>query len=76
MTTTLKTGTTASMGIRLGAQDVADAVWSAVHPSRPRAAIHQVHFPVGVQTRALALGARFSPAWLTRKVNQRIGGGH
>lgn len=76
MTTTLKTGTTSSLGIRLGPQEVADAVWAAVHPSRPRAAIHQVHFPVGLQTRALSLGSRFSPGWLTRVVNQRLGGGH
>ncbi len=75
MTRTLRTGTTSSLGIRLGAQDVADAVWSAVHPSRPRTAIHQVHFPVGLQTRALSLGSRFSPGWLTRVVNLRLGGG-
>ena len=61
---------------RAAPQEVADAVWAAVHPSRPRAAIHQVHFPVGLQTRALSLGSRFSPGWLTRVVNQRLGGGH
>lgn len=76
MTATLTTGTTSSPGIRLGPQEVAGAVWAAVHPSRPRAAIHQVHFPVGLQTRALSLGSRFSPGWLTRVVNQRLGGGH
>ncbi len=76
MVTGLSTGTTTKLGIRLGAQDVADAVWAAVRPSRPREAIHQVHFPVGLQTKALALGSRFSPAWLTRVVNARLAGGH
>jgi hypothetical protein len=31
-----------------------------------------VHFPVGSQTKAMALGSRFSPAWLTRLVNKRL----
>jgi hypothetical protein len=31
-----------------------------------------VHFPVGTQTKAMAAGSRFSPAWLTRLVNKRL----
>jgi NADP-dependent 3-hydroxy acid dehydrogenase YdfG len=72
MTDHIKTGTTESLGIRLTAQDVADAIAKAVEPSRLRRAIHQVHFPVGSQTKAMALGSRFSPAWLTRLVNKRL----
>jgi NADP-dependent 3-hydroxy acid dehydrogenase YdfG len=72
MTDHIKTGTTESLGIRLTAQDVADAIAKAVEPSWPRRAIHQVHFPVGWQTRAMAAGSRFSPAWLTRLVNKRL----
>ncbi|WP_102141360.1 SDR family oxidoreductase [Mycobacterium hubeiense] len=72
MTDDVKTGTTESLGIRLTADDVADAIVAAVDPSRLRKAIHQVHFPVGAQTKALALGSRFSPAWLTRLVNKRL----
>ena len=34
--------------------------------------IHQVHFPVGFQTKMMAAGSRFSPAWLTRLVNKRL----
>ena len=37
-----------------------------------RRAIHQVHFPVGSQTKFMAAGSRFSPAWLTRLVNKRL----
>lgn len=72
MTDNIKTGTTDSLGIRLTAQDVADAIAKAVEPSRLRRAIHQVHFPVGAQTKTLAAGSRFSPAWLTRLVNKRL----
>jgi NADP-dependent 3-hydroxy acid dehydrogenase YdfG len=72
MTDRIKTGTTESLGIRLTAQDVADAIMKAVEPSRLRRAIHQVHFPVGSQTKFMAAGSRFSPAWLTRLINKRL----
>ncbi|BBY26832.1 SDR family oxidoreductase [Mycolicibacterium sediminis] len=74
MTTDVKTGTTDSLGIRLTAQDIADDIVKAVDPSRPRRLVHQVHFPVGRQAKALAVGARFSPAWMTRLVNKRLAG--
>ncbi|MGE2692532.1 SDR family oxidoreductase [Mycolicibacterium pulveris] len=72
MTDDIKTGTTDSLGIRLTAQDVADAIANAIEPSALRRALHQVHFPVGAQTKALTAGSRFSPAWLTRLVNKRL----
>ncbi|MCT7658816.1 SDR family oxidoreductase [Mycobacterium deserti] len=72
MTDSVKTGTTDSLGIRLTAQDIADAILAATEPSRLRRAIHQVHFPVGSQAKVLATGARFSPGWLTRLVNKRL----
>jgi NAD(P)-dependent dehydrogenase (short-subunit alcohol dehydrogenase family) len=68
----VKTGTTESLGIRLTAQDIADAIVAATEPSKLRRAIHQVHFPVGSQTKVLAVGSRFSPGWLTRLVNKRL----
>ncbi|WP_197376049.1 SDR family oxidoreductase [Mycolicibacterium baixiangningiae] len=72
MTDNIKTGTTDSLGIRLTAQDVADAIVAAVEPSALRRALHQVHFPVGVQSKVLSSGARFSPAWLTRLVTKKL----
>jgi NADP-dependent 3-hydroxy acid dehydrogenase YdfG len=72
MTHNISTGTTQSLGIRLTAQDIADAIVAAVEPSVLRRAVRQVHYPVGTQTKALATGARFSPAWLTRLVNKRL----
>jgi NADP-dependent 3-hydroxy acid dehydrogenase YdfG len=72
MTDHIKTGTTESLGIHLTAQDVADAIMKAVEPSWLRRAMHQVHFPVGSQTKFMAAGSRFSPAWLTRLINKRL----
>lgn len=72
MTDGVKTGTTDSLGIRLTAQDIADDIVMAVDPPVLRRLIHQVHFPVGRQAKTLAMGARFSPAWLTRLVNKRL----
>jgi NADP-dependent 3-hydroxy acid dehydrogenase YdfG len=72
MTDNVKTGTTESLGIRLTAQDIADAIVQAIEPSFLRRAIHQVHFPVGSQSKVLAAAARFSPAWLTRLANKRL----
>lgn len=74
MTDDIKTGTTESLGIRLTAQDVADAILAAVQPSFLRRAIHQVHFPVGSQTKVSAVASRFSPAWLLRLINKRLAG--
>src|ERR1700761_5804874 len=72
MTDHIKTGTTESLGIRLTAQDVADAIAKAVEPSWLRRAMHQVHFPVGPQTKVMAAASRFSPAWVTRLANKRL----
>ncbi|MGV0851850.1 SDR family oxidoreductase [Mycolicibacterium phlei] len=72
MTDDIRTGTTDSLGIRLTAQDVADAIAAAAEPSWLRRALHQVHFPVGTQTKAMALGSRFSPGWLTRLINKKL----
>ena len=72
MTDNISTGTTQSLGIRLTAQNVADTIVAAIEPSWLRRAAHQVHFPVGPQSKVLATGARFSPAWLTRLVNKRL----
>jgi NAD(P)-dependent dehydrogenase (short-subunit alcohol dehydrogenase family) len=74
MTKDISTGTTTSLGIRLTAQDIAEGIVAAVDPALPRKVLRQVHFPVGLQAKALAAGARFSPAWLTRLVNKRLAG--
>jgi NAD(P)-dependent dehydrogenase (short-subunit alcohol dehydrogenase family) len=71
MTEKVKTGTTESLGIRLTAQEVADAIVAAVEPPLLRRVIHQVHYPVGPQTKVSALSGRL-PFWLQRLVNKRL----
>lgn len=70
MTKDVSTGTTNSLGIKLTADDVSEAIFNATQPSKRL--VHKVHFPVGLQSKALSLGSRFSPAWLTREVNRRL----
>ncbi|MGJ0118435.1 SDR family oxidoreductase [Williamsia sp. MIQD14] len=76
MTQNIKTGTTTSLGIKLGPQDVADRIVEAAEPNLFSKAIHQVHYNVGTQTRLMAVGSRFSPVYLTRLVNKRLAGSH
>ena len=70
MTQGVSTGTTSSLGIKLTVKDVSDAIFDATRPVKRR--LHKVHFPVGLPSKALSLGSRFSPAWLTREVNRRL----
>ncbi|OZC90580.1 short-chain dehydrogenase [Rhodococcus sp. 06-412-2C] len=70
MTQGVSTGTTSSLGIKLTVKDVSDAIFAATRPVKRR--LHKVHFPVGLPSKALSLGSRFSPAWLTREVNRRL----
>nr|WP_072804027.1 SDR family oxidoreductase [Rhodococcus yunnanensis] len=70
MTKGVSTGTTNSLGIKLTPNDVSEGIFKATRPSRR--VLHKVHFPVGIQSKALSLGSRFSPAWLTREVNRRL----
>nr|WP_249277296.1 SDR family oxidoreductase [Rhodococcus sp. 06-621-2] len=75
MTQGVSTGTTNSLGIKLTADDVSQAIFGATRPAkglRRNKALRKVHFPVGLQSKALSLGSRFSPAWLTREVNRRL----
>lgn len=68
----VRTGTTDSLGVHLDADDVAAAVLAAVDPPLLHRLTRRVHVPVGRQAGAMALGARFSPGWLTRVVNRRL----
>ena len=72
MTKGVSTGTTQSLGIRLTAQDIADDIVAAVDAPWPRRTLRQVHYPVGMQAKTLALASRFSPGWLTRLVNKQL----
>jgi len=59
---------TRRLGVRLSAQDVAGVILAAANTRRPR-----LHYCVGWQSRTLKQMLRFSPDWLTGRVNAFIG---
>ncbi|MGD9621704.1 MAG: SDR family oxidoreductase [Mycolicibacterium sp.] len=74
MTRDVHTGTTESLGIRLTASDIAEAILGAVHPSRSQRVFRQVHYPVGAQAKVFTSVSRFSPGWLSRLANKKLAG--
>ena len=71
MTDDMHTGTTDTLGIHLTAGDVAEAIVAAVDGSGVRKALRQVHFPVGMATKA-ATFTRLLPGWANRQFHKRI----
>lgn len=70
MTDGMETGSTKSLGINLGPDDVAAAVYSATHPGR--GGLPRVHYPVGRQARFLSAMAQVSPNWSMRLINKMV----
>ncbi len=71
MTDDMHTGTTDTLGIHLTAGDVAEAIVAAVDKSGVRKALRQVHFPVGMATKAATL-TRLLPGWANRQFHKRL----
>jgi NADP-dependent 3-hydroxy acid dehydrogenase YdfG len=66
----MDTGATRTLGVRLTAADVADAVLAAVGTRRRRP--HTVHRGVGRQARVMLAGSQVAPSWVLRRINRRI----
>ncbi|MDG3010112.1 SDR family oxidoreductase [Rhodococcus sp. D2-41] len=64
------TASTASLGVRLTADDVAAEILAVVRG--PRRRLPRVHYPVGRQARAMFASAQFAPGWVLREINRRI----
>ena len=64
---------TKRLGVRIRTEDVADAVWKAVHP-RNWFERQRQDYSVSFPDLALRLSARFAPAPVVRLVNQLIAG--
>ncbi|MEV8191504.1 SDR family oxidoreductase [Rhodococcus pyridinivorans] len=64
-------GSRRSLGVNLGADDVARAVFDATRPTRRSGRVHR---PVGRQATVLATLAQVSPGWMNRLVNRRLTG--
>jgi short-subunit dehydrogenase len=65
----VETGSTRTLGVRLSAEDVADAICSA---TQNRTRFARVHYPVGRQTKVLSTLSQVSPNWVQRLMNKTV----
>ncbi|QBJ95933.1 SDR family oxidoreductase [Rhodococcus sp. ABRD24] len=65
-------GTTRALGVRLNAEDVAEAIFETTRGRRR--VLPKVHYPVGRQAKIMAAAAQFSPQWLARLINRLLSG--
>lgn len=66
----LETGSSKALGVHLGADDVARAIYDATRPNR--SLLGRVHYPVGLQTKAFTAMAQISPNWVQRLLNKTV----
>jgi len=66
----VETASTKTLGVHLGADEVAEAIYAATRP-RHRL-LSRVHYPVGRQTQILTAMAQVSPNWVQRLINKRV----
>ena len=68
----METRSTKRMGIHLSAEDVAEEIYNATHPSR--SFLPKVHYPVGRQTKVVAAVSQVLPNWASRLLNKTVTG--
>lgn len=66
----LDTASTRSLGVHLGAADVAREIFAATRPARVRPA--RVHYPVGRQAKALSAMLQVTPNRIARLINKTV----
>lgn len=66
----LDTASSKALGVHLSAQDVAEEIYAATHPTRNW--LPRVHYPVGRQTKIFAAVAQVSPNWVQRLLNKTV----
>ena len=64
------TGSTKSLGVHLRADDVAEAIYEATHPSRTW--LPKVHYPVGRQAKFFTGVAQVTPSRVQRFLNKTV----
>jgi NAD(P)-dependent dehydrogenase (short-subunit alcohol dehydrogenase family) len=72
MTHGLEIGTTRSLGVHLGPEQVAEEVYAAA--TSGHGLLGSAHRAVGLQAKALLTAAAISPGWVSRVVNKRLAG--
>lgn len=68
----METGSTKALGVHLGADDVAQAIFAATRPSR--SLLPRVHHPVGWQTKVLDTVTQVLPGRVQRLLNKVVTG--
>lgn len=68
----METNSTKRLGVHLTADDVAEEIYAATHPTRTW--LPKVHYPVGRQTKLVAGVAQLSPNWVARLMNKTVTG--
>ena len=71
MTDGMETGSTKSLGVNLGPDEVAAAVYAATRRGRGRL-LRRVHYPVGRQTKVLATMSQVTPNWMQRLLTKAL----
>ncbi len=66
----VETASTKSLGVHLGADEVAQEIYNVTRPGRR--VLPQVHYPVGTQTKVLAAVVQVTPHWLQRLMNKTV----
>lgn len=61
---------TRTLGVDITPEEVAEQIWSAVHPGRGLPFLPRVHYSVGLKTRILHNASHFAPRAVVRIVNQ------
>jgi NAD(P)-dependent dehydrogenase (short-subunit alcohol dehydrogenase family) len=70
MTDGMETGTTKSLGVNLGPEEVAAAVYAATR--RGSGWPPRVHYPIGRQTKVLATMSQVTPNWMQRLLTKTL----
>jgi NAD(P)-dependent dehydrogenase (short-subunit alcohol dehydrogenase family) len=68
----METHSTKRMGIHLSSEDVAEEIYDATRPSRRF--LPKVHYPVGRQTKVVAIASQVMPNWAARLLNKTVTG--
>ncbi|GAB17102.1 putative oxidoreductase [Gordonia effusa NBRC 100432] len=63
---------TKTLGVRITPEQVADRIWTSVHPTSSDKLVHRTHYSVGVQTKVLSNASKFVPNFVSRQVNKLI----
>ena len=66
----VETASTASLGVHLGADEVAAEIYAATRPGRHL--LPRVHHPVGRQATVLAAMVQVTPNWVQRLMNKTV----